>query len=230
MEGSCNSVYICILYNVHPALRPSMNALVTSLDQLVRTISRVIEDRSVTPEVIDTLIVQADRVHHVLITLVHTVPGMDSNLTLFQTVYDTLSNIIASFGNSDYSAEFAYSPPQFVGHKGRPKIIITQDMLEYFIGNRFTVKQTAQLLQTSQSTIRRRMREYGISCRQYYSSISNIELDALVSEICHRHPNCGYRLMKGHLIAHGHRVQERRIRESFLRTDPSGIMNRFVLK
>jgi hypothetical protein len=62
-----------------------------------------------------------------------------------------------------------------------------------------------------------------------YSSITDQELDVLVTRIQHHHPRCGYRLMIGHLISLGHRVQETRVRRSMLRTDPEGVISRLGL-
>lgn len=57
----------------------------------------------------------------------------------------------------DIGAHYLYS-----GERGRPRLIIPRNVLEYLIGNRFSVPQVAQLLQTSISTVRRRMMEFGI--------------------------------------------------------------------
>jgi hypothetical protein len=41
------------------------------------------------------------------------------------------------------------------------------------------------------------------------------------------HPNIGIRMLKGHLLSIGHRLQRERIRQSLLRIDPSGAMQRW---
>ena len=46
------------------------------------------------------------------------------------------------------------------------------------------------------------------------------ELDEIVSEIKHDFPNCGSRLMYGHLVGRGHRVSHARICESLHRVEP----------
>lgn len=101
-------------------------------------------------------------------------------------------------------------------------------MLEYLIGNHFSVHRVAQLLQTSVSTVRRRMHEFGISVRSTCSVIDDAQLDTLVREIQHQYPNCVYRLLKGHLAAIGYRIQESRIRDSLRRVDPVGITSRRI--
>ena len=58
-------------------------------------------------------------------------------------------------------------------------ICIPHNVLEYLIGNRFSVPQVAQLLQTSISTVRRRMMEFGITIRSTYSTIDDEQLDRI---------------------------------------------------
>ena len=107
-------------------------------------------------------------------------------------------------------------------------ICIPHNVLEYLIGNRFSVPQVAQLLQTSISTVRRCMMEFGITIRSTYSTIDDEQLDRIVSDLQRHYPNCGYHLLKGHLAAMGHRLQESRIRDSLRRIDPVGVMSRWI--
>ena len=51
----------------------------------------------------------------------------------------------------------------------------------------------AELLGVSLSSIKWRMNEYGFSVTALYSSITDRELDAMVSQIKHEFPNSGYR-------------------------------------
>ena len=55
-------------------------------------------------------------------------------------------------------------------------------------------------------------------CRKtdLYSAVSDEELDRIVSEIHRRHPNTGYKLMRGHLNARGVRVPSEYINEHYL--------------
>ena len=67
------------------------------------------------------------------------------------------------------------------------------------------------------------MVEYGLSVRELYSTISDGELDRIVREICDTFPMCGNKVMAGHLLARGYRVQQSRIRESQRKVDPGGV-------
>lgn len=66
----------------------------------------------------------------------------------------------------------------------------------------------------------------GLYIRDQYSAVSDNELDELVRNIHRQFPMCGNRQMQGHLLTHGVRVQQYRIRESQRRVDPEGTLLR----
>ncbi|XP_072514088.1 2-oxoglutarate receptor 1-like [Salminus brasiliensis] len=68
-------------------------------------------------------------------------------------------------------------------------------------GDRF--KQA--FLRVSERTVHRRMTDYNLSVRAHYSTLSDEELDTLVSDVTSRMPHSGYRMVKGVLAAEGHR-------------------------
>lgn len=65
-----------------------------------------------------------------------------------------------------------------------------------------------------------------LSVRNLYSTCTEAELDALVTEIKARMPNAGYRLVKGTLKAQGHRLGWDRVKASMHRVDSIGILSR----
>ena len=107
--------------------------------------------------------------------------------------------------------------------RGRPRIEITYTQLAFLLENRFTVPQIAAIKRVSCSTVERRMVEYGLSVRELYSTISDGELDRIVRVIYDTFPMCGNKVMAGHLLARGYRVQQSRIRESQRKVDPGGV-------
>ena len=60
-----------------------------------------------------------------------------------------------------------------------------------------------------------------------YSDISDQDLDQLVRQVQQQHPGVVITLLKGHLKSIGHRLQRDRIQLSLLRTDPTGVLNRW---
>ena len=60
-----------------------------------------------------------------------------------------------------------------------------------------------------------------------YSNISDPALDGAVQKIQGQHPGVGIRMLTGHLKSQGLTVQRERVRQSLLRTDPSGVLQRW---
>ena len=73
------------------------------------------------------------------------------------------------------------------------------------------------------------MEQYGHYVHNLYSTLSDDQLDSVVTRIQSRFGVCGNRQMMGHLLASGIRVQQDRVRESQRRVDPGGCaMRRMV--
>ena len=113
------------------------------------------------------------------------------------------------------------------GGPGRPKFIVSFAVLDLMVELGFSVVSIANILGVSRSTICRRLKEAGLSASQKYCCISNSDLDDVVQSIFHTFPNCGYKMMTGHLKERGITVQQFRVRESVRRVDPEGTALRF---
>jgi len=72
------------------------------------------------------------------------------------------------------------------------------------------------------------MEEYGLSVHALYSTISDRELDRLTEQIKKDFPNCGYRMMQGHLLHQGHRIPHARVRNCLHRIDSNGVAIRWA--
>ncbi|XP_028395042.1 uncharacterized protein LOC114519163 isoform X2 [Dendronephthya gigantea] len=105
---------------------------------------------------------------------------------------------------------------------GRPKLKIPKEQIELFLEYGFKVTDIAKMLCVSKKTVHRRLREYNLSIKKSYASFSDEELDNIVVEISSQFKNCGYKAMRGHLLARGFKIQEERVRQSMRRTDPEG--------
>ena len=80
----------------------------------------------------------------------------------------------------------------------------------------------------SESTVKRRICEFGINVRDGYCDFNDEQLDRLVLQLLTEFPNSGYRRMTGFLLSAGHQVQQRRVRESMRRVDPNGVFLRAI--
>lgn len=109
--------------------------------------------------------------------------------------------------------------------RGRPRIEIDNNQLTFLIERGFRIKDIAAIFSCSRRTIERRMNEIGVRATDY-SSVSDLELDSLVSSIITLHPQCGQKTVSGRLRSQGYRVQRYRVRESMHRIDPSGVQAR----
>ena len=122
---------------------------------------------------------------------------------------DLVAEALALLNAAQNDAETNHNVPlQRNGAPGRPKYVIDSVQLENML--HFKVPQIAMLFGVSVRTIRRRMNEIRLHVSDLYSPICDDELDAVASDIIQRFPNCGYRLMEGHLRSLNIRVQQQR--------------------
>ena len=146
-------------------------------------------------------------------------------------ILDRLNNVrqilVAAFDVGEASDQEGYlTDCQISLHKGRPRFKISKEQLDFFVESKFTVPNIAGLLNVSCSTVERRMREFSISARNKYSSVSDEELDNIILDIKRNFPNTGYKRMNGFLSQRGYTVQQHRVIESMHRVDPEGVLLR----
>lgn len=75
--------------------------------------------------------------------------------------------------------------------RGRPKYLLTKPQLEYYLENDFNIPKIAEMVSVSQSTIKRRLIDFGLSIQSTYTLISDPKLDRNIGEIISKNPNCG---------------------------------------
>ena len=110
--------------------------------------------------------------------------------------------------------------------KGRPKCKISEEQITLMLNLRFSIPEIAKLLNVSVSTVKRRMARYGCRQRSVYSTITDDELDNLLSTIISENPQTGYKRMIGYLKVRHIIVQEKRLREAMRRVDPEGDLSK----
>ena len=109
------------------------------------------------------------------------------------------------------------------GARGRPKYVIPREIIEYFLSNDITVKVMAEIMGVSESTVKRRMREEGLSVRDTYTEISDDNLKELVQEIVNQgNQQFGLRTVMAYLRSRGYKVVEDRVRRALREVDPVG--------
>jgi len=115
-----------------------------------------------------------------------------------------------------------YSPEVVCGGHGRPKFHISFEQLEHLLKIGLNCSTIASLLGVSLRTIRRRMSDFGLSVRERYTDLEDSQLDFIVEGIKYYFPNCGYRMLRGHLRGRDIFITQQRVRESLNRVDPCG--------
>ncbi|CAB3979268.1 PREDICTED: uncharacterized protein LOC107355137 isoform X1 [Paramuricea clavata] len=121
-----------------------------------------------------------------------------------------------------FEPENETDPCNSIRSSGRPRLKIPKEQIELFLDYGFKATDIAKMLCVSVKTIHRRLHEYNLSIKKSYASLSDEELDNIVTEISSQFKNCGYKSMRGHLLARGFKLQEERVRQSMRRTDPEG--------
>ncbi len=105
------------------------------------------------------------------------------------------------------------------GSVGRPTIILNFEMIELMRTSGYTWTEVANALETSRTTVWRRLRDAGYQILKY-TDISDEQLDNVLTTIQEQYPNCGQQLISGFLISRGIYIPRYRLRESILRVDP----------
>ena len=174
---------------------------------------------------LDSLIFDVERLHRFLLSSLN----KSDNDDVLESVAVGLSILEELSRTQNAECSFGYTSstiPQC--SRGRPKFRIEPDQLEYLLGIGLPCPMIAKILGVSLSTIRRRMSEYGFSITALYSNITDHELDTVVAQIKRDFPDCGYRLMHGHLLGRGLRVYQSRVRDALHQVDPDGVAIRWA--
>ncbi|XP_041855515.1 uncharacterized protein LOC121649050 [Melanotaenia boesemani] len=109
---------------------------------------------------------------------------------------------------------------------GRPSFILPPEVIEAHLHLGHTAADIAYLFRVSERTIRRRMAQYGIRVHDLLTPLDDKDLDEKVTQILQHQPNCGYKMMLGHLNAQGIHIQRQRVQDSMRRVDPHGVLLR----
>ena len=115
-------------------------------------------------------------------------------------------------------ADSARLPDFTSDSRGRPKLYVDREKLEFFRCLHFSWEEISAILGISSKTLQRRAREWNI---QAFSTLSDSELDGIVGQYMLRFPNCGEAMLRGHLHSNSLHIQRRRIRESIHRITQS---------
>ncbi|KAF7353177.1 Ethylene-and jasmonate-responsive plant defensin [Mycena sanguinolenta] len=122
----------------------------------------------------------------------------------------------------------AHIPRQHRSGRGRPAYVLDlqRAILLHDLGNPWD--DVAKAMGVSRATIYNHLQAAGLSsARQEWSTLSDTELDKLVSEISQAHPFVGSTIIMGHLEGLGIHLPRARVQESLRRVDRLGVLVRW---
>ena len=188
----------------------------TALSERLQTLTRQLRTRFSEGEDWEALLYQLELTHSYAVQL--DLGGIELPIRAIQLISESLQAL------EEHRESF--DGPVTSG-AGRPRHDLDMRQLEHLIDLGFTAVDMAAIMGVSRSTVSRRLREYGLSMQRKYCAISDQDLDDIVLTIAQQYPDCGQKMMQGHLRERGIMVQQTRIRESMRRTDPYGTDVRF---
>ena len=103
---------------------------------------------------------------------------------------------------------------------GRPPVEITMEEVEYLRSLRFSWTKIAKITRISRRTLYCRLDRWELPRDIHYSTISDNDLDRIVSDVKADNPTSGEVLLMSQLHIRGIRVQRSRLRASLHRVDP----------
>ena len=102
--------------------------------------------------------------------------------------------------------------------KGRPKLSVDRDQLEYLKSLHFTWEDISCMMGVSIKTLQRRAKEWNIFT---FTAITDVELDEVIQKCLHRFSQAGEAMLRGHLLSLSMHVQRERLRMSVQRVSGS---------
>nr|XP_055030751.1 uncharacterized protein LOC129419612 isoform X2 [Misgurnus anguillicaudatus] len=108
----------------------------------------------------------------------------------------------------------------------QPSIDIPQDQLQMQISLGIPRSEMAKRFGVSLKTLNRRITRWGLRRVDLNKSVSDAELDVIVSDIHRNFPSAGYKLILGHLRSKQLFVKRSRVLASLRRVDAEGVLMR----
>ncbi|KAA0706662.1 hypothetical protein E1301_Tti014012 [Triplophysa tibetana] len=125
--------------------------------------------------------------------------------------------------------EEAYTVPRICsGPRGRPKIMVSRQQLEFLMTQGFTIKRMARLLGCSASFLYKRTKALGMPIRNSRSSsLTDEELEQHIQRLHNLYPRSGSEIMRALLRAEGLLVTRQRVRLTLANIDPAAAARRW---
>ena len=195
---------------------------VSALRRVISDISAYQDGRRIPHDILDACVMTLELVYRELLVVECMYDFTDADAEGCELVRRALEQLKRLQDEVELSITMEAPPLVRTGSRGRPRYDVPRQQLLYLVENGFTGPQIAGMLGVSLSTVHRRMSNFGITVGSQYAALTTAKVTTLIREIQLQYPNCGNRLMQGHLLARGYRVQQQRVREAQRMIDPEG--------
>ena len=183
----------------------------SSLHHTLFDLARRLQQDTVSEDLGDYVLFRLEQISRHLVRLADSMQVFDTVRTSLATVTRMLSEVER---NWYHSSPAVANQPRTVG---RPRFDIPREQLQYLVDYEITIPDMSRALGVSESTIKRRMREYDISITDGRTAISDDDLDNIVRAIHRDFPNAGYRRVQSQLMLRNINVSQLRVRECMQR-------------
>lgn len=185
-------------------------------------LARRLQQDTVSEDVADYVLFRLEQISRHLVRLA-------DNMQVFDTVRPSLATVTRML--SEVERNWYHSSPAVANQPrtvGRPRFEIPREQLQYLADYEINLPDMSRALGVSESTIKRRMREYNISITDRTTTISDDDLDNMVRSFHRDFPDAGYRRVQSQLVLRNINVPQLRARECMQRTDPEGLAVRWL--
>ena len=204
-----------------------LTELETCLHGIYASLDNISYGSAANQDCIDGIIIKCERLLVAVLLLSGVDNLSDAVLSGIDAVYDSIEEIVAFLDDATTNATVHVTSAlaQPGQSRGRPKLKVCREQLKFLLDANFTQNDIASLLNCSSKTISRRIKEFNLTIQR--TQITEAELDQVTLLYVQRYPNAGQKSYSAFLLDQGIYISRQKVRDSLLRVDPSGVMQRF---
>ena len=197
----------------------------TCLHEIYASLGNVSASVANPEDFIDSIIIKCERLLIAVVLLSEVDNLSDAVLSGTDAVYDSIEEIITFLDDAANVHVTEHALTQSSQRQGRPKLKVCKEQLKFLLDANFTQNHIASLMNCSSKTISRRIKEYNLTTQR--TQITEDDLDQVTLLYVQRYPNAGQKSYSAFLLDQGIHISRQKVRDSLLRVDPSGVMQRF---
>lgn len=148
--------------------------------RLLTRLIRELENFNGRSDHIDSVLYRIDWLYNSLVRYLGAYNSVSDHLVgIVRDAKDLLQSLV-----HEYEAPNSYRTEQISsGGRGRPKFDVSRDQLEFLLERGFSVPDVAHMLGLSVRTTERRLQEFNISSRQFFTIIDDQTLDRTIEDV-----------------------------------------------